>query len=181
MNTKRAIAMDEVEGNLGYALKQAHHLMRAAIENRTRAAGLGMTLPHIATLFLLSQTPGLSGAQLARWTMVTPQTMNQILTRLELDGLIVREPDPEHGRILRARVTDYGQQQFERGCELADTLIDEAQSGLSAAERGELLRLLGKCQDNLLRIARAEKAPLEDIASMPVRHSGKKKPRKPSA
>jgi DNA-binding MarR family transcriptional regulator len=177
MNTKRAIAMDEVEGNLGYALKQAHHLMRAAIENRTRAAGLGMTLPHIATLFLLSQTPGLSGAQLARWTMVTPQTMNQILTKLETDGLIVREPDPEHGRILRARVTEYGQRQFELGCELADSLIDEAQNGLSAAERGELLRLLGKCQDNLLRIARAEKAPLEDIASMPVRRpAGKKSP-----
>jgi DNA-binding MarR family transcriptional regulator len=101
--------------------------------------------------------------------MVTPQTMNQILTRLEIDGLIVREPDPEHGRILRARVTEYGHQQFQRGCELADALIDEAQSGLSTAERGELLRLLGKCQDNLLSIARAEKAPLEDIASMPQR------------
>jgi DNA-binding MarR family transcriptional regulator len=180
MKTKGAIDINEVEGNLGYALKQAHHLMRAAIENRTRAAGLGMTLPHIATLFLLSQTPGLSGAQLARWTMVTPQTMNQILTKLEQDGLIVREPDPEHGRILRARVTEYGERQFERGCELADRLIDEAQSGLSAAERGELLRLLGRCQDNLLRIARAEKAPLEDIESMPQRRAARKKasPRK---
>jgi len=171
--------MAAVEGNLGYALKQAHHLMRAAIENRTRAAGLGMTLPHIAALFLLSETPGLSGAQLARWAMVTPQTMNQILTRLEIDGLIVREPDPEHGRILRARVSDFGQQQFQRGCELADSLIDEAQAGLSAAERGELLRLLGRCQDNLLRIARAEKAPLEDIATIPKRRaSGKKSPRR---
>ena len=68
-----------VEANLGYAIKQAHHLMRAAIEQRTRAAGLDMSLPHLAALFLLSETPGLSGAQLARWAMVTPQTMNQIL------------------------------------------------------------------------------------------------------
>src|SRR5207344_535593 len=98
-----------------------------------------------------------------------------ILTKLETDGLIVRKPDPEHGRILRARVTDFGHQQFERGCELADGLINEAQSGLSAAERGELLRLLGKCQDNLLRIAREEKAPLEDIESMPVRRASRKK------
>lgn len=161
------------EGNLGYAIKQAHHLMRAAIENRTRAAGLGMTFPHMAALFLLSETPGLSGAQLARWAMVTPQTMSQILTRLEADGLIVREPDPEHGRILRARVTERGGQEFERGCALADTLIEQAQNGLSVAERGELLRLLGKCQDNLLQIARAEKAPLEDIAAMPVRGARK--------
>ena len=176
MKPEHGIDQAKVEGNLGYALKQAHHLMRAAIENRTRAAGLGMTLPHIATLFLLSQTPGLSGAQLARWTMVTPQTMNQILTKLENDGFIVREPDPEHGRILRARVTDFGLEQFQRGCELADSLIDEAQSGLSTGERTELLRLLGRCQDNLLRIARAEKAPLEDIESIPVRRASGKKP-----
>jgi len=177
MQSDEASACRSVEGNLGYAIKQAHHLMRAAIENRVRAAGLGMTFPHMAALFLLSETPGLSGAQLARWAMVTPQTMNQILTRLEADGLIVREPDPEHGRILRARVTGLGSEEFERGCQLADALIEEAQAGLSAAERGELLRLLGKCQDNLLQIARAEKAPLEDIGALPVRRVGRKSSR----
>ena len=50
----------------------------------------------------------------------------------------------------------------------ADGLIDQAQEGMAEAERGELLRLLGKFQDNLLQIARAEKAPLEDIEARPV-------------
>ncbi len=159
---------DAVEGNLGFAIKQTHQLLRAAIENRARAAGLGMTFAHMAALFLLSESPGASGAQLARWAMVTPQTMNQILTRMEVDGLIVREPDPEHGRILRAQVTEHGLQEFERGCELADALIDEAQAGLSSSERTDLLRLLGKCQDNLLQIARSEKAPLHDIEQIPI-------------
>jgi DNA-binding MarR family transcriptional regulator len=154
------------EAHLGYLLKQAHQLMRAAIENRARAAGLTMTFPHMAALYLLSESPGLSGAQLARWAMVSPQTMNQILTRLEADGLIVRERDPEHGRILRARVTDLGMQRFQRGVAMADGLIEEAQSDFSAGERAELLRLLGKCQDNLLRIARAEKAPIEGIEGL---------------
>lgn len=162
-----AAACGRREDHLGYALKQAHQLMRAAIENRARAIGLGLTFPHMAALFLLSETPGLSGAQLARWAMVSPQTMNQILTRLEAEGLIVREPDPEHGRILRARVTDAGMARFLRGCELADSLIDEAQADFSADERAELLRLLGKCQNNLLRIARAEKAPIADIEGFP--------------
>jgi len=174
MQIEETAACADAEGKLGYALKQTHHLMRAAIENRIRAAGLGMTFPHMAALFLLSESPGLSGAQLARWAMVTPQTMNQILARLETDGLIVRESDPDHGRILRARVTEQGRQQFERSCELANGLIDEAQAGLSPGERNEVLRLLGICQDNLLRIARAEKAPLLDIESMPVRRNGKK-------
>ncbi|OGT59798.1 MAG: hypothetical protein A3E01_14655 [Gammaproteobacteria bacterium RIFCSPHIGHO2_12_FULL_63_22] len=154
------------EAHLGYLLKQAHQLMRAAIENRARAAGLTMTFPHMAALFLLSETPGLSGAQLARWAMVSPQTMNQILTRLEADGLIVRERDPEHGRILRARVTDLGMERFQRGVAMADGLIEEAQSDMSEPERAELLRLLGKCQDNLLRIARAEKVPMAEIEAL---------------
>jgi DNA-binding MarR family transcriptional regulator len=166
MSSKAVKLPDRPEAHLGYLLKQAHQLMRAAIENRARAAGLTMTFPHMAALFLLSETPGLSGAQLARWAMVSPQTMNQILTRLEADGLIVRERDPEHGRILRARVTDLGMERFQRGVAMADALIEESQSDFSSDERDELLRLLTKCQDNLLRIARTEKVPMAEIEAL---------------
>ncbi len=166
MSSKTTKGPDRPEEHLGYLLKQAHQLMRAAIENRARAADLGLTFPHMAALFLLSETPGLSGAQLARWAMVSPQTMNKILTRLETDGLIVREPDPEHGRILRARVTAVGMERFARGVAMADALIGEAQADFSDAERAELLRLLAKCQDNLLCIARAEKVPIAEIEAL---------------
>ena len=166
IHSKTIQVAEPPDAHLGYLLKQVHQLMRAAIENRARQAGLTMTLPHMAALFLLSKTPGLSGAQLARWAMVSPQTMNQILTRLETDGLIVRERDPEHGRILRARVTDLGMERFQRGVAMADGLIEEAQSDFSAGESGELLRLLAKCQDNLLRIARAEKVPMAEIEAL---------------
>ena len=166
INSKTIQVPERPEAHLGYLLKQVHQLMRAAIENRARQAGLTMTFPHMAALFLLSETPGLSGAQLARWAMVSPQTMNQILTRLETDGLIVRERDPEHGRILRARVTGLGMERFQRGVAMADGLIEEAQSDFSAGESAELLRLLAKCQDNLLRIARAEKVPMAEIEAL---------------
>ncbi|MBC7655755.1 MAG: hypothetical protein H7147_01140 [Frankiaceae bacterium] len=49
---------------------------------------------------------------------------------------------------------------------MADGLIEEAQSDFSAGESGELLRLLAKCQDNLLRIARAEKVPMAEIEAL---------------
>ena len=166
IHSKTIQVAEPPDAHLGYLLKQVHQLMRAAIENRARQAGLTMTLPHMAALFLLSKTPGLSGAQLARWAMVSPQTMNQILTRLETDGLIVRERDPEHGRILRARVTELGMERFQRGVAMADGLIEQAQSDFSAGESGELLRLLAKCQDNLLRIARAEKVPMAEIEAL---------------
>jgi DNA-binding MarR family transcriptional regulator len=143
---------NDFQGNLGYAIKQLQHLLRAAIEQRLRASAVGLTFPHALTLYLLAQRPGLSGAQLARDAFVSAQTMNQILTRLEADGLIERAPDPQHGRILKARVTARGMAEFQRGCVIADDLIEAAQQGLSSDERALLLTLLARVQANLLAL-----------------------------
>jgi DNA-binding MarR family transcriptional regulator len=176
-------ASELAQCHLGYALKQLHHLLRAAMEHRLRKRRIGLTFPHAAALFLLSESPGLSGAQLARWAMVTPQTMNQILTRLEAEGCIVREADPEHGRILRARVTARGKKAFELGCEVADQLMEEMQAGLRTSQRSELLHLLARCQINMLDLARAEKMPLQESlpTRKPVRKPARKSPRRADA
>lgn len=57
---------------------------------------------------VLGARPGLSNAQLARRSLVTPQSMIEILSRLERRELVVREPDPNHARILRGTLTKKG-------------------------------------------------------------------------
>jgi hypothetical protein len=52
---------------------------------------------------VLRARPGLSNAQLARRSLVAPQS---ILAKLERRGLVGREVDPGHGRILRATPTE---------------------------------------------------------------------------
>lgn len=162
-------ALQQARNDLGYAIKQLHHLMQAAYGQRMRALGLELTFPHAVALYLLSEAPGLSGAQLARWAMVTPQTMNQILTRLERDGLIQRQPDPEHGRILKTYVTARGRRLFDRGCTVGDQLLAEAQHGLSARERTQLLALLQRCIDNLNWVPQAGPTAADDLAVVPPR------------
>jgi DNA-binding MarR family transcriptional regulator len=61
---------------------------------------LGLTAPQYAVLSAVEAEPGLS-TRLARAAVVTPQSMQGILANLERDGLLVRHPDPDHGRVLQ--------------------------------------------------------------------------------
>jgi DNA-binding MarR family transcriptional regulator len=46
---------------------------------------------------------------MARAAFVTPRTMQAILTNLERDGLLVRQEDSGHGRLLRTELACRGQ------------------------------------------------------------------------
>ncbi|MGZ4247963.1 MAG: MarR family winged helix-turn-helix transcriptional regulator [Solirubrobacteraceae bacterium] len=77
-------------------------------EMRTRLAQCGVSVQEYTALSVLGARPGLSNAQLARRSLVTPQSMIEILSRLERRELVVREPDARHARILRGRLTTKG-------------------------------------------------------------------------
>lgn len=74
-------------------------------EMRTRLAECGLSVQEYTALSVLSARPGLSNAQLARRSLVTPQSMIEILSKLERRGLVTREVDPRHARILRGKLT----------------------------------------------------------------------------
>ena len=77
-------------------------------EMRTRLAQCGLSVQEYTALSVLGARPGLSNAQLARRSLVTPQSMIEILSRLERRELVVREPDPHNARILRGTLTKKG-------------------------------------------------------------------------
>jgi DNA-binding MarR family transcriptional regulator len=77
-------------------------------EMRTRLAQCGLSVQEYTALSVLGARPGLSNAQLARRALVTPQSMIEILSRLERRELVTREPDPHHARILRGHLTKRG-------------------------------------------------------------------------
>ena len=79
-------------------------------EMRTRLAQCGLSVQEYTALSVLGARPGLSNAQLARRALVTPQSMIEILTRLERRELVIRERDPRHARILRGHLTKKGRE-----------------------------------------------------------------------
>jgi len=86
--------------------------IRRGIEERLKPYGL--RVPQYTALSVLRNRPGLSNAQLARRSFVSPQAMNEVTASLEQAGLIFREVDGNHRRILRARLTPRGKRLYER-------------------------------------------------------------------
>jgi DNA-binding MarR family transcriptional regulator len=148
---RRADGMPDRDHHLGYLLKQVHHLINTTIEARMRAHGLPLTFPRAVTLMGLLARPGMSGAELAREAMVSPQTMHQILHKLREEGLITRRADPHHKRVQRTEITEAGQALLLRGIVVADGVFEDTQRTLGKEQRAQLVQLLGVCRDNLLR------------------------------
>lgn len=93
-------------GYLGYLLRQAQAAARLTLE---RSLGeLGVTVPQFVVLTMLKAYPGLSGAELARVALLTPQTVGVIIRNLERDGAIQKAPHPVHGRKLQWTLTPRG-------------------------------------------------------------------------
>ena len=94
---------------VGYNLKITQHRLRQRLD--AELAQFGITAPQNAVLLEIAGNPRVSNADLARAAFVTPQTMQGILVNLEREGLIVRTPHPEHGRVIMTELTQAGQRQ----------------------------------------------------------------------
>ncbi|HEY1892526.1 MAG TPA: MarR family transcriptional regulator [Steroidobacteraceae bacterium] len=94
------------EGHLTYLLRQANASVRLALDRAL--AKEEMTHPKQSVLTMIRAYEAISAADVARLTMLTPQTINGIVGALEMRGAIRKVPDPVHGRILRLIITDEG-------------------------------------------------------------------------
>ena len=121
-----------VAGHIGYLLRQAHSAHRARMD-RTLAAH-GVTSPQFSAMVMLAAYPGASGAELARMAMLTPQTMNVIVSNLERDGIIARHAHPEHGRIQTNELTPRGKALLAQCKQAVKHVEDALLQGLTPAQ-----------------------------------------------
>jgi DNA-binding MarR family transcriptional regulator len=100
------VTIVDTSENITWLLKQAFHGARRTVNDAI--GGHGVTTAQLGLLNRLAENPGLSGAELARRALITPQAAQLALAGLERRGLIERQPDPNHGRILRTSLTAKG-------------------------------------------------------------------------
>ena len=136
-------ARGRLGSSVGYELKRVQHDLRLYMDAELRE--MDVTTPQYAALSVLAEQPGISNAALARRSFVTPQTMNQIMLRLEAAGLVERRAHPEHGRVLQAYLTEEGNNLRKECAIRVDALEGRMISGLSEDERLTLLELLQRC------------------------------------
>jgi DNA-binding MarR family transcriptional regulator len=81
---------------------------RFSLAERADIACCGMTVAQAATLEALSGGDGVRLGDLGRRLGIAPSTLSRNLDRLEDRGFVVRGPDPDDRRALRASLTRAG-------------------------------------------------------------------------
>lgn len=133
--------------SVGYALKQAAAALRAAMDAALRP--LDLTVPQYACLELLGQRPGLSNAELARGSFVTPQSMNGVLRGLQDRGLLERPARAPQGRALPSELTTAGRARLRAASTAVRDVERRMLAALSPDDQRRLLDDLGSCADSL--------------------------------
>jgi len=124
-------------------IKRAQQVMRAAVDEALKP--LGMSGSQFGALRVLSETPDVSGAELARRLAVTAQSMNELIAHLVTAGYIDRKPHPTHGRIVRLRLTASGKRALAKSTAVVESVIDKMMSGLHPDEQRTFANHLERC------------------------------------
>ena len=91
----------------------------------------------------------MSGAEPARRGFVTPQTMNAFVVNLENAGLVVCRSRPEHGRVLRAYLTEAGEELVSGAHRVVEAIEQRMLKELDQDDRLRLFEALRSCADAL--------------------------------
>jgi DNA-binding MarR family transcriptional regulator len=126
---------------LGYLMYRASLVLQPAVNAALRP--LGLTLPDVVCMKILAASPGMSNAELARATNVTPQSMNAILKRLQDMGAVTRPASVSSGRALPAQLTREGKTLLKRGEAAGEAAEAQVLAELTPTQRRQVKRLLG--------------------------------------
>jgi DNA-binding MarR family transcriptional regulator len=131
-----------MEPRLGYLIGRLDRVLRRRLSAALEPYGL--TLPAYTALSVLRAEDGLSNARLARRSLVTPQSMSEVLAQLTEQGYVRRLAEPGHGRVIRIELTKSGLRALERCDRVVDDverqMLDEFDSDETATLRDALLR-----------------------------------------
>jgi DNA-binding MarR family transcriptional regulator len=128
---------------ISYVIARLDRAIRRQIAEM--AAPHGLTATQFTALSVLRTGKGLSNAQLARRSYVTPQSMIEMLGTLENKGLVQRAPAPDHGRIMHVELTARGRRVLAQCDAEIDRLEEKMTSELSPAQLAAFERTLRSC------------------------------------
>lgn len=128
------VTEDDAQPLTLYLVKRLELAIRARMDEELRP--LGLTTPQFTALTVLRHRDGLSSAQLARRSFVTPQTMNEMVRALERNGHLERHRDPANRRVLLIALTPSGRDLLERCDPLISAIEAEMLGAIPSVQHG---------------------------------------------
>ncbi|RIV34362.1 MarR family transcriptional regulator [Micromonospora radicis] len=123
-------------------MRRADLALLAAKEPALRKVGVSGSL--YAVLANLGVKPGLTGAELARLTGVTPQAIAPLVGKLIERGLIERRAHPRHANIQELHLTESGRRETARADRIMLHLDTHIRDSLGDQEYRQLRVLLDR-------------------------------------
>lgn len=170
-------AMTAVDDRLGHMVKSLEQELSGAKDAALRP--MGLTVPQYQALLVIADTPGISGAELARRCLVTPQTMTTVLGNLTVKGLIERRTVPGQGRAMETTITAAGKRLLGRADKKILEVEELLNGQLTKADQQSLRKLLEKCRSAFAAAATSGVAEVEEVSApapaRPARKAAAKK------
>jgi DNA-binding MarR family transcriptional regulator len=137
------------DGHVAFLLRQAHSALRGVIDREL--APVGLTGPQYSALNVIVRLPGLSGTDLAKASMLTQQTTNEILLALARRRWITRRPRAGNRRVLEVHATDEGRRIVARARRIVYRIERRMVADLDPRDHARLRRWLVLCAEALAR------------------------------
>lgn len=147
-DTSSAVA-GSARPSLLYMVKQLELAVRVRLDDILKDAGI--TALQYTALTVLDHHDGLSPAQLARDSFVTPQSTADLVANLERRNLVRRDRNPANRRELVVTLTAPGRSLLLRYARAVAALEEDMTSGLDPADVETFRSYLGSCRVALNR------------------------------
>ncbi len=131
----------------GFLISDVARLLRWNFDRQ--AQGLGLTRAQWAVLAHLKRCDGSQQSVLARLMDIKPITLARHLDRLEAEGWVERQDDPDDRRAKRVFLTPKSTPMLDSLRQLGETVRQEALQGISQADFELTVQTLERIKANL--------------------------------
>lgn len=127
-------------------------LQIAAYKNfEAKVQGFGTAPRYFGMLKIIEANPGIPQSRLAEAIFLDRSSLVPILVSLTKEGWVERRQDARDKRVRLVHLTESGAERLGELQREVDAHESAMADGLSAGERDQLLKLLGRVDDNLRR------------------------------
>ena len=152
------------EKSLGFLVSDVARLLRKNFLRRAQEIGLSQA--QWQALAYLSIQPGINQVTLADRLEIQPISLVRTIDRLQEEGLVAREPDPNDRRAVQLVLTDKAQPLLDRMWDLAADTRADAMGDVPQAEYEALVTALAQIKQNLISAeGRLVAEPTQDVSA----------------